>query len=538
MSEQSYQGSEIRSFGDYLRHQWNVFRNKDPIYQDIGRMNSRERVQQYSPGAISFMHPDHRRLSPSTDRTIASAIYTRIAADACMAHIHHIRTDENGMFKEEIKSGLNNILTCEANIDQTGTAFMFDFILSMLDEGVVAGVPIDTNIDPNNGNVFDILTMRVGRIVQWEPDRVQIEVYNDQLGRRELVKMMKRSVAIVQNPFYHVMNEPNSTLKRLVRKLSLMDSVDDEIGSKKLDVIIQLPYVVKNKTKQEQAEERRKALEEQLVKSQLGVGYIDGTERIVQLNRSLENNLMKEVESLTSMLYSQLGITTEIMNGTATEAVMMNYYKRTIDVILQAVCDEFERKFLSKTARTQHQAIQFYRDPFSLTPTTIIADIADKFTRNEILSPNEVRGIVGFMPSSDAAANELRNRNINQAAEAGANPFATTGEGGESADGSVAGIGASGEKVPLTSLVKASHEPGPKASIGEMFDEESDEEPENDEDSVPVDDLFEESENDEDSVPVDDLFEDSYEEEEEVPLEELFEDEDVPIRNLFDKNKR
>lgn len=565
MPEQSYQGSEIRSFGDYLRHQWNVFRNKDPIYQDIGQVNNRDRIQRYSPGMISYMHPDHRRLSPSIDRTIVSSIYTRIAVDACMAHIHHIKTDENGMFKEEIKSGLNNVLTCEANIDQTGTAFLFDFILSMLDEGVVAGVPTDTNIDPNNGNVFDILTMRVGKIVQWEPDRVQIEVYNDALGRRELVKMMKRSVAIVENPFYHVMNEPNSTLKRLVRKLSLMDSVDDEIGSKKLDVIIQLPYVVKNKTKQEQAEERRKALEEQLVNSQLGVGYIDGTERIVQLNRSLENNLMKEVETLTSMLYSQLGLTTEIMNGTATEAVMMNYYKRTIDVILQAVCDEFERKFLSKTARTQHQAIQFYRDPFSLTPTTIIADIADKFTRNEILSPNEVRGIVGFMPSKDDAANELRNRNISQANDAGAAPFAETGEGGESEDGSVAGIGSSGEKVPLTSLVKASHEEGPKASVSDMFDNGSGNSPKEvvkaeqeesskvplrdvieskpekdieDEARVPLNEVFEESE-EESEVPIDDLFDTRLEGGREVPIEELFDEDDedeeeFPIRNLFD----
>lgn len=469
MPDQVYSGSETQSFGSYLRHQWNVFRNKDPIYQDVGRVNSRERVQQYSPGAISFVHPDHRRLSPATDRTLASAIYTRIATDACVAHIRHVKTDENNMFKEEVKSGLNNILTCEANIDQTGTAFMHDLILSMLDDGVVAAVPIDTNVDPNDGSAFDIVTMRVGKIVQWEPDRVQIEVYNDRLGRRELVKMMKRSVAIVENPFYHVMNEPNSTLKRLVRKLSLMDSVDDELGSKKLDVIIQLPYVVKNQTKREQAEERRKALEEQLVNSQLGVGYIDGTERVIQLNRSLENNLMKEVESLTSMLYSQLGLTAEIMNGTAPEAAMMNYYKRCIDVILQAICDEFERKFLSKTARTQHQAIQFYRDPFSLTPTTIIADIADKFTRNEILSPNEVRGIVGFMPSSDEAANELRNRNINQTGDSGALPFATTGEGGESADGSVNQIGSSGEEVPLDDLVEGtgSEEVIP---LSELFD--------------------------------------------------------------------
>ena len=527
MPGQSYDASEITSFGEYLKHQWNVFRNKDPIYQDIGRVNSRERVQQYSPGAISYMHPDHRRLSPMTDRTLAAAIYSRIATDACIAHIHHIKTDENGMFKEEMKSGLNNVLTCEANIDQTGTAFMQDLIISMLDEGVVAAVPIDTSVDPNNGNVFDILTMRVGKIVQWEPDRVQLEVYNDQLGRRELVKMMKRSVAIIENPFYQVMNEPNSTLKRLVRKLSLMDQVDDEIGSKKLDVIIQLPYVVKNQTKREQAEERRKALEEQLVNSQLGVGYIDGTERIVQLNRSLENNLMKEVETLTSMLYSQLGITAEIMNGTATEAMMMNYYKRTVDVILQAICEEFERKFLSKTARTQHQAIKFYRDPFSLTPTTVIADIADRFTRNEILSPNEVRGIVGFMPSADEAANELRNRNINQTGDGGALPFATTGEGGESADGSLEGqIGQSGQTVPLSSLVDREAVPEkpdrPERSGGEP------------EEKVPIAEIetglggLSEEGRPEKRVPISKLIDVEY------PIEKLFDEDEVQIEELFD----
>lgn len=432
-----YTGSEEMSFGKWLRHSWNVFRNKDPIYQDIGESSNSQRTVQYSPGSVSYMHPDHKRLPIGLDRTIVTAIYNRISVDAASAHFRHVRTDENDMFKEEIKSGLNNILTVEANIDQSNVAFMQDFVMSILTEGVAAAVPVDTSIDPNYINSFDILTMRVGKIVNWEPDRVQLEVYNDRLGRHELIKMRKQAVAIVENPFYYVMNEPNSTLKRLTRKLSLMDTVDDEIGQKKMDVIIQLPYVVKNKTKQEQAEERRKQLEDQLENSKLGVGYIDGTERVIQLNRSLENNLVKEAESLTSMLYSQLGLTAEIMNGTASEEVMMNYYKRTIDVILNAIKCEFERKFLTKTARTQRQAIQFYRDPFALTPTSQIADIADKFTRNEILSPNEVRSIVGFMPSSDEAANELRNRNINQSGDGEALPFATTGEGGESADGSV-----------------------------------------------------------------------------------------------------
>lgn len=450
MPEQDYSAQESQSFGGYLRHAWNAFRNKDPVYQDIGT-NKIDRLEMYSPGAISYIHPDHRRLSPGVDKTLASSIYNRIATDTAMANIHHVRTDQNKMFREELSTGLNNILTCEANKDQTGRAFIQDLTISMMDEGVVAAVPVDTSYNPNRENTFDILTMRVGKIVQWEPDVVQIEVYNDRLGRRELVKMRKSAVAIIENPFYQVMNEPNSTLKRLTRKLSLLDSIDDELGKKKLDVIIQLPYVVKNQTKKEQANERRQQLEEQLENSKLGVGYIDGTERVIQLNRSLENNLMPQVEYLTSMLYSQLGLTPEIMNGTASEEVMMNYYKRTIDVILQAICDEFERKFLTKTARTQRQAIQFYREPFSLTSTSTIADIADKFTRNEILSPNEVRGIVGFMPSADEAANELRNRNINQSSDA-LKSFARTGEGGESTDQANDGLPVR-EGVPLTELL-------------------------------------------------------------------------------------
>lgn len=432
MPDHDYKAVDAESFGGYLRHAWNVFRNKDPIYQDVGQPPD-EKTGLYVPGMISYMNPDHRRLSPWTDKTVAAAIYNRIATDAASAKIRHVRTDQNGMFKQELKTGLNNVLTCEANKDQTGRAFILDFVLSMLDEGVVAGVPVDTSVNPNQLNTFDILTMRVGKITQWEPDAVQIEVYNDRLGRRELVKMAKSAVAIVENPFYHIMNEPNSTMKRLGRKLALMDSIDDDIGKKKLDLIVQLPYVVKNKTKQEQAEERRKQLEDQLENSKLGVGYIDGTERVIQLNRSLENNLMGEVEYLTSMLYSQLGMTPEIMNGTASESVMTNYYKRTIDVILQAICDEFERKFLTKTARTQYQAIQFYREPFSLTSSSAIAEIADKFTRNEILSPNEIRGIVGFMPAQDDAANELRNRNINQSSDSGGQ-FAKVGDSEEAAE--------------------------------------------------------------------------------------------------------
>ena len=429
-----YTGDATRSLSQRIRHAWNVFQNKDPIDTYVSP-SSKDGQTPYIPAYLSTYRPDRKRLSPAVDRTIISSIYNRIALDCCLANIRHVRTDENGMFKEEIRSSLNNILTCEANIDQTARAFLFDFVISMMDEGCVAGVPIDTSINPNTENTFDILTMRVGKIMSWQPDRVQLEVYNDRTGRKEYVWMMKSAVAIVENPFYNVMNEPNSTMRRLAHKMSLMDSIDDEIGSKKLDLIIQLPYVVKNRTKMEQAEERRKQLEEQLENSKLGVGYIDGTERVVQLNRSLENNLMKQVEYLTSMLYGQLGLTAEIMNGTASEEVMMNYYKRTIDVFLRAITEEFERKFLTKTARTQRQAVQFYREPFSLTPTTLIADIADKFTRNEILSPNEVRGIVGFMPSSDEAANELRNRNINQSGDGANLPFATTGEGGDDDSG-------------------------------------------------------------------------------------------------------
>ena len=404
------------NFRSYLKNAWNVFNNRDPIVGSITNRSPSDTYVDYAPGFTSSYHPDHRKFSPGIDRTLAAAIYSRIATDAAQANFRHVRVDENGTFREELKTGLNSILTVEANKDQTARAFMLDFIISILDEGVAAAVPIDTSVNPYATNSYDILSMRTGRIMGWQPDRVQVQVYNDRTGNREQLWLDKRTVAIVENPFYNVMNEPNSTLRRLTRKLALLDSIDDSIASKKLDLIIQLPYVVKNKTKQEQADERRRQLEEQLEKSKLGVGYIDGTERVIQLNRSLENNLMSQVEYLTSMLYSQLGITAEIMNGTADESTMMNYYKRTIDVILQAIVDEYKRKFLTKTARTQGQSIQFYRDPFSLTPTTVIADIADKFTRNEILSPNELRGVVGFMPSSDEAANELRNRNISQSA--------------------------------------------------------------------------------------------------------------------------
>lgn len=445
MPEQDYRADNLSSFGSYLKHAWwNVFRNKDPVTQDIWQRPDEKR--EYVPGMVSYNYPDKRKFSAGIDKTVVAAVLSRIAIDVAQANVKHVRVDPNNMFREEMPSGLNNILTCEANKDQTGRAFLLDFVISMFDDGVAAAVPVDTTVDPNRNNSLEYITMRVGKPIQWEPDVVQLEVYNDRLGRREYVKMAKSAVAIVENPFYLVMNSPNSTVKRLTRKLALLDGIDDDIGSKKMDVIVQLPYVVKNQTKKEQAEERRKQLEDQLENSKLGVGYIDGTERVIQLNRPLENNLMPQIEFLTSMLYSQLGVTPEIMNGTASESVMTNYYRRTVDVILQAICDEFERKFLTKTARTQRQAIRFYRDPFSLTPTTSIADIADKFTRNEILSPNEIRGVVGFLPSNDEAADELRNRNINQSG-------GDSGGGGEGAEGTGGRVVDADGNVSLTDLL-------------------------------------------------------------------------------------
>lgn len=406
-----YSGDEDLSPGflERLQHGWNAFRNKDPSKYHTGGVD-------ISRGVVSSSRPDRRRPAyyNGTDQTIAVAIYNRIATDAASVIVHHCRLDAMDGFLEEIPSGLNNCLTTSANIDQTGKAFIQDLVMSMLDEGCVAAVPIDTSLNPMNTNSFDIETMRVGKITQWWPQRVQVQVYNDKKGIDEFIEMPKDKLAIIENPFYAIMNEPNSVLKRLMRKLALLDSIDEQSASGKLDLIIQLPYVTKSPTRQKQAEERRKQVEDQLAGSKYGIAYIDGTERITQLNRSVENNLLGQIEYLTSMLYSQLGITQEILNGTASEDTMTNYYKRTIDVILTAIVDEFSRKFLTKTARTQNQAIRYYRDPFSLTPTNAIADIADKFTRNEILTPNEVRGIVGFKPAQDPKADELRNRNINQ----------------------------------------------------------------------------------------------------------------------------
>ncbi len=414
-----------------LVHSWNAFRNKDPANM-LSDVNAYSDKDGFLP-TLSFQHPDHRRFSAGVDRNIITAIYTRIVNDCAAVKFHHVRVDESGMFVEEMKTGLNEVLSSSSNIDQSPRAFFSDLVMSMLDEGVVAVVPVDTTFDPNLG-AFDIITARVGKIVSWRPRRVLVRVYNDRTGKHEELWIEKNGVAIIENPFYSVMNEPSSILRRLTQKLNQLDFLDEQVSSAKLDLIIQLPYVVKNQTKQKQAEERRKQIEEQLVESKYGIAYTDGTERVIQLNRSVENQMMSEIEYLTSILYGQLGLSTDIMNGTASEEVMQNYYRRTIDVILNAICEEFERKFLTKTARTQGQAVLYYRDPFALTPTSQIAEIADKFTRNEILSPNEVRSIVGIRPSDDEAANELRNRNLNQSTEGQLAPPAKPPEedGGES----------------------------------------------------------------------------------------------------------
>lgn len=406
--------TETPTFRQRLSHAWNAFK-KDNTNQVISLPTNLG----VSYGSATSIRPDRNRYNyGKSDKTIATAIYNRIATDVASASLQHIRTDDIGGFRSEVNSGLNNILTVEANIDQTNRAFIQDYAMTILELGVAAAVPVDTSSNPNVVGSFDILSMRVGRITTWYPQHVGLDVYNEKVGRRETIILPKSAVAIVENPFYAIMNEPNSTLQRLIHKLSLLDATDDKLASGKLDLLVQLPYVIKSKTRQDQAEERRKLIESQLEGSKYGVAYIDGTERVIQLNRPIENNLMSQIEYLTSMLYSQLGMTPEILNGTANEQTMMNYYRRTIDVILNAITDEFKRKFLTKTARSQGQTIRYFRDPFSLTPSTAIADIADKFTRNEILSPNEVRGIVGFKPSTDTSADELRNRNISQSGEA------------------------------------------------------------------------------------------------------------------------
>lgn len=402
-----------QTFGSRLKRAWNAFTNRDP------------------PGKSSYgggysYRPDRVRLNRGNDRTILTAIYTRIAMDAASITINHVRLDENGRYDETVDSGLNSCLNLSGNKDQTGRALRYDLFLSVLDEGVVALVPVDVETDPKTRGVT-IESMRVGKIKEWYPDDVRLEVYNDRTGQREEVTLPKTQVAIIENPFYAVMNEPNSTVQRLIRKLNLMDVIDDQLGSGKLDLIIQLPYIVKSEARKKQAEDRRAEIERQLAGSKYGIAYTDGTEHITQLNRSLENNLLKTVEYLTNMAYSQLGITPEIMNGTANDTVMTNYENRTIEPLVAAAVDELKRKFLTKEARENGESVLYFRDPFKLAPVSMVAEMADKFTRNEIMTSNEFRQIIGMKPSKDPNADKLRNANISQPNDGGAPDPVTAG---------------------------------------------------------------------------------------------------------------
>lgn len=391
------------NIGSRVKRAWNAFLNRDP---------PSDRNYSYY-GGYSY-RPFYDRKGRAIDKTIITAILSRIAVDASSITIQHVKLDENGRYDETINSDLNACFNLSANIDQTGRAFIQDIVLSMLEEGVVAVVPVDTDLNPMTTDSYKIYSMRVGTIMEWFPNHVRVRLYNDRTGEKEEITLPKRMVAIVTNPFYAVMNEPNGTMQRLIRKLNLLDAVDEQSSSGKLDLIIQLPYVIKNDLRRQQAEERRKQIEDQLTGSKYGIAYTDGTERITQLNRSLDNNLLAQVEYLTNMAYSQLTITQEIMNGTADETAMTNYYSRTIEPIVSAIVDEFKRKFLTKTARSQNQSIVFFRDPFKLVPIGTVADMADKFTRNEIMSSNEFRQVIGLKPSKDPAADELRNKNLNQ----------------------------------------------------------------------------------------------------------------------------
>ena len=387
---------------DRIQHAWNAFMNKDPTYNYQG------------VGMGYSYRPDRPRLTRGNERSIINSIFNKIALDVASIDIVHCKLDENNRYIETIDSGLNNCLTLEANIDQTGRAFIQDVVMSMLDEGSVAIVPVDTTINPKDTNSYDIVSMRTGKILAWYPEHVRVQLYNEKTGKKEELILPKKTVGIIENPLYTVINEQNSTMQRLKRKLALLDMVDEQNSSGKLDLIIQLPYVVKSDARRQQAEKRRKDIEMQLVGSKYGIAYTDGTERITQLNRPIDNNLFTQVESLTSMLYSQLGITQSVLDGTADEKTMLNYYNRSIAPFVDAIVDELKRKFLSKTARTRRQSIQAFRDPFKLVPVNELAEIADKFTRNEILSSNEIRQIIGRKPSKDPKADQLRNSNISQ----------------------------------------------------------------------------------------------------------------------------
>ena len=389
-----------------LKNSWNAFRNRDP-------------TMFYSEPGISYTYrPDRPRFSRGNERTIATSVFNKIAMDVAAIDIRHCRVDDNGRYIEDIKSDFNECLTLEANIDQTHRAFIQEAVMSMFDEGVIAIVPIETKGDPILSTSFDIKSIRTGKIIEWFPRSVKVEVYNDRTGRKEKIIMPKKSVAIVENPLYSVINEPNSTLKRLVRKMALLDAIDEQSASGKLDLIIQLPYAVKGELKQQQADKRRESIVDQL-RGPYGIAYIDGTEKVTQLNRPIENNLTKQIEYLTNTFYSQIGITASIMDGTADEKTMLNYDNRTVEPIVSAIVNAMKRSFISKTARTQGQTIMAFRNPFNLVPINNIAEIADKFTRNEILTSNEIRQIIGFKPSKDPKADELRNSNISQSKEDG-----------------------------------------------------------------------------------------------------------------------
>ena len=413
------------SFGSRIRRAWNVFKNRDPMTDMSWRL-----------GYGDSQRADRVILSSNNEKTIVNAIYNRIALDVASLKFRHVRLDENERFKEEMSTGLNEVLKTEANLDQSGRAFVHDMVLSMIDEGVVAAVPVETTDDPEVSSSYDILQMRVGPIVEWYPQHVKVRLYNSVTGRRQEFTFRKRDVAILENPFYAVMNAPNSTLQRLIRKLRLLDVIDEQAGSGKLDLIIQLPYTIRSEARQQQAEVRRKSVEDQLAGNKLGIAYIDSTEKVIQLNRSVENNLLKQVEYLTSMLYSQLGFSQSILDGAADEQTMLNYQNKTVEPLASTITDEFKRKFLTKTARTQGQSVMFFTEPFRITPVSQIAEIADKFTRNEILTSNEIRQIIGIKPSDDPKADELRNSNLNQEKQ-GAEPsggFADLLKKGENAD--------------------------------------------------------------------------------------------------------
>ena len=404
-----------------LQNAWNAFRNpRDPTFTNYG--------------LGTYYRPDRHRFSHSNERSIVTTIFNRIAVDCAAIDLEHVRLDEDGRYTDTIKSGLNDCLTYSANIDQTGKAFIEDIVQSMFDEGVVAVVPVDTTSNPYFTSSYDILSMRTGKVIEWYPQHVRVRLYNDRTGRQEELIIDKSAIAIIENPFFSVMNESNSTLQRLIRKLNLLDYIDEQSSSGKLDLIIQLPYVIKSETRRQQAEARRKDIEMQLAGSKYGIAYTDGTERITQLNRSVENNIWGEIKDLTAMLYNQLGITEAILNGTADEQTMINYYNNTIVPIMSSIADEMQRKFITRTARTQGQAIRYFRDAFKLTPVSTLAELADKFTRNEIASSNEIRAIIGWKPSDDPKADELVNSNLNQQKSEGQAEFAPDEENPEDAD--------------------------------------------------------------------------------------------------------